>query len=107
MNLDDHLHYRSSDPWLQEWSSGLEVFLTKNQKKEEKTLKSNKMSFESVLKTLFRNVTVFTQLTAILRERRVSIFSLSQGKMIHLTLSDGATGNSLLYLVAKLSCFLL
>ena len=103
MNLDDHLHYRSSDPWLQEWSSGLEVFMTRNQKKEEKTLKS----FESVLKTLLWNVTVFTQLTAILRERRVSIFSLSQGKMIYLTLSDGATGNSLLYLVAKLSCFLL
>ena len=50
-------------------------------------------------------MTVFTQLNAILRERRVSIFSLSQGKMIHLTLTEGATGNTLLYMLAKVSCF--
>ena len=44
---------------------------------------------------------VFNQLNSILREKRVSIFSEPHGKMIHIVIRNGATGNSLLSQITK------
>jgi len=47
------------------------------------------------------NVIVFNQLNSILREKRVSIFSAPHGKMIHIVVRNGATGNSLISQITK------
>ena len=50
-----------------------------------------------------RAVTVFTQLNTILRERRVSIFNINQGSIMHSTLVEGESASSLLGQLARVS----